>query len=92
MKNLKRMVLTLLMAFAIILPSIVFAETVEVKTGEELKAVLATGGEAKFYLLNNVIYVDNIVDNRRGRKLYPGTILKCSNEEYEIVKDDNQES
>lgn len=47
MKNLKRIVLTLVMAFAIILPSIVFAETVEVKTEEELKAVLATGGEAK---------------------------------------------
>lgn len=47
MKNLKRIVLTLVMAFAIILPSIVFAETVEVKTEEELKAVFATGGEAK---------------------------------------------
>ena len=47
MKNLKRIVLTLVMAFAIIVPSIVFAETVEVKTEEELKAVLATGGEAK---------------------------------------------
>ena len=31
MKNLKRMVLTLVMAFAIILPSIVFAETKEAK-------------------------------------------------------------
>ncbi len=31
MKNLKRIVLTLVMAFAIILPSIVFAETKEVK-------------------------------------------------------------
>ena len=47
MKNLKRIVLTLVMAFAIIVPSIVFAETKEVKTEEELKAVLATGGEAK---------------------------------------------
>lgn len=47
MKNLKRIVLTLVMAFAIILPSIVFAETKEVKTEEELKAVFATGGEAK---------------------------------------------
>ena len=47
MKNLKRIVLTLVMAFAIILPSIVFAETKEVKTQDELKAVLATGGEAK---------------------------------------------
>ncbi len=47
MKNLKRIVLTLVMAFAIILPSIVFAETKEVKKEEELKAVLATGGEAK---------------------------------------------
>ena len=58
----------------------------------KLADIISTGGEAKFYLLNNVIYVDNIVDNRRGRKLYPGTILKYSNEEYEIVKDDNQES
>ena len=58
----------------------------------KLADIISTGGEAKFYLLNNVIYVDNIVDNRRGRKLYPRTILKCSNEEYEIVKDDNQES
>ena len=58
----------------------------------KLADIISTGGEAKFYLLNNVIYVDNIVDNRRGRKLYPGTILKCSNEVYEIVKDDNQES
>ena len=58
----------------------------------KLADIISTGGEAKFYLLNNVIYVDNIVDNRRGRKLYPGTILKCSNAEYEIVKDDNQES
>ena len=51
----------------------------------KLADIISTGGEAKFYLLNNVIYVDNIVDNRRGRKLYPGTILKCSNEEYEIT-------
>ena len=58
----------------------------------KLADIISTGGEAKFYLLNNVIYVDNIVDNRRGRKLYPGTILKCSNEVYEIVKDDNKES
>ena len=47
MKNLKRIVLTLVMVFAIIMPSIVFAETIEVKTEDELKAVLATGGEAK---------------------------------------------
>lgn len=47
MKNLKRIVLTLVMAFAIIMPSIVFAETVEVKTEDELKVVLASGGEAK---------------------------------------------
>ena len=58
----------------------------------KLPDIISTDSEAKFYLLNNVIYVDNIVDNRRGRKLYPGTILKCSNEVYEIVKDDNKES
>lgn len=47
MKNLKRIVLTLIMAFAIILPSIVFAETKEVKTQDELAEVFENGGEAK---------------------------------------------
>ena len=47
MKNLKRIVLTLIMAFAIILPSIVFAETKEVKTEKELAEVFKDGGTAK---------------------------------------------
>lgn len=58
MKNLKRMVLTLVMAFAIILPSIVFAETKEVKTEKELAEVFKDGGTAK--LTENLTLMDNI--------------------------------
>lgn len=47
MKYLKKVVLTLVMVFAIILPSIVFAETVEVKTEKELAEVFKNGGTAK---------------------------------------------
>ena len=59
MKNLKRMVLTLVMAFAIILPSIVFAETKEVKTEDELAEVFKNGGEAK--LMENLTLTSDIL-------------------------------
>ena len=59
MKNLKRIVLTLVMAFAIILPSVVFAETIEVKTEDELAEVFKNGGEAK--LMENLTLTSDIL-------------------------------
>jgi ribosome-associated protein len=34
--------------------------------------VIQNGGETKFFLENNKIYVNNEPENRRGKKLYPG--------------------
>lgn len=47
--------------------------------------LIQTGGEAKFFLSENTILVDGVEDNRRGRKLYPGTKVSCLNQEFEIV-------
>lgn len=51
----------------------------------KLADLISTGGEAKCFLQENIVYVDDVEDNRRGRKLYPGTKVKCLNQEFEIV-------
>ena len=54
--------------------------------GQFLKLVdlINNGGEAKFFLSENQVIINNEEDNRRGRKLYKGDILKTLNKEYQI--------
>lgn len=90
MKNLKRIVLTLVMAFTIILPSIVFAETKEVKTQDELAEVFKNGGEAKLMenltLTSDILLLDgkkvtldlnnhNILTQTKRLKVYKGDLI-----------------
>ena len=44
----------------------------------------SSGGEAKDFILLNKIFINNIEENRRGRKLYKGDLIKISSKEYEI--------
>ncbi len=37
--------------------------------------IVSTGGEAKFYLMENEVLVNGVKENRRGRKLYPGDVV-----------------
>lgn len=58
--------------------------------GQLLKLVnlIGSGGEAKIYLANNVVYVNGEKDTRRGRKIYPGDRVKFGNQEYLIIVDE----
>lgn len=47
--------------------------------------IISSGGEAKFFLSSNEVYVNNELENRRGKKLYVDYIIKISNVEYKIV-------
>ena len=38
----------------------------------KIAGVIDTGGQAKFFLAENVVFVNGEEDNRRGRKLYHG--------------------
>ena len=49
--------------------------------------IIFTGGEAKIFLKENVVYVNGEQENRRGRKLYPGDQVKVNNEIYLIEKE-----
>lgn len=47
--------------------------------------VVSSGSEAKFYLANHKIRVNEELDNRRGRKLRSGDLVKVENVTYEII-------
>ena len=46
--------------------------------------LVSSGGEAKFFLINNKILVNNEEENRRGRKLYKGDVVKILGKTYEL--------
>lgn len=59
--------------------------------GQLLKEIaeIGSGGQAKWYLQEMTVLVDNEIERRRGRKLYPGmTVTLESGEQYQIVEQD----
>lgn len=50
----------------------------------KIAGLVETGGEAKIFLSSHEIRVDSLVDNRRGRKLYPGMTVGVLDQEYLI--------
>lgn len=51
----------------------------------KLSNVINNGGEARFFLQNNVVLVCGEPENRRGRKLRPGDIVSVQEKNYIIV-------
>lgn len=52
----------------------------------KLSNIVSSGGEAKNYLLNNVVFVNGEKENRKGKKLYKGDHIKTQNKDFEICK------
>lgn len=50
----------------------------------KLTDVISSGGQAKFFLQEEDIYVNGSVDRRRGRKLYPGDEIHYGEQVYVI--------
>ena len=50
----------------------------------KMEDFISSGGQAKYYLQENEVFVNNELDNRRGRKLYPGNVVKIENKEFVI--------
>ncbi len=53
--------------------------------GQMLKEenIISSGGQAKWYLRENIIKINNEIDDRRGRKLYPEDIIEV--EDLKII-------
>ena len=50
----------------------------------KIKDYVSSGGETKIFLENEEIYVNDVLENRRGRKLYPNDIIKVYDKTYQI--------
>lgn len=48
--------------------------------------IITNGGEAKSFLSTEKVIVNGEDENRRGRKLYPGYVVKIKNIEYLVDK------
>ncbi len=46
--------------------------------------LISSGGEVKYFLENNVVFVNEIPENRRGKKLFPGDLVKVNGKIFEI--------
>ena len=46
--------------------------------------LISSGGEAKSFLLDANIKINNKADNRRGRKLYKGDLVVINSKQYII--------
>lgn len=57
----------------------------------KLADVISSGGMAKPFLEEYVVYVDNELENRRGKKIYPGSIVEIPGEGTYIVQKGNTE-
>lgn len=57
-------------------------DTPYIKLGALLKfaQIIDNGGDAKSYLLDHIIKVNKINENRRGRKLYPNDEIEIDDE------------
>ncbi|MCR5112819.1 MAG: S4 domain-containing protein YaaA [Acholeplasmatales bacterium] len=50
----------------------------------KIEDIIPSGGAAKFYLAENEVFVNGELEARRGRKLYPGDVIKADNKEFII--------
>ena len=51
----------------------------------KITGLISTGGEAKFFLANNDVYVNKELENRRGRKLYRDDVIEVNQDEFIIM-------
>lgn len=68
---------------------IIKIETEYITLAQFLKIVglIDTGGQAKYFLLENKLLLNNELESRRGKKVYQGDIIKIGKEEF-IIKND----
>lgn len=52
----------------------------------KLADLISSGGEAKFFLGENTVVINDEEDNRRGRKLYEKDIIRINGEVFEICR------
>jgi len=60
--------------------------------GQLLKetGIISTGGQAKWFLQETLVLVNEEADNRRGRKLYPGDTIEVAKNGIFLITTDRE--
>ncbi|MNP37190.1 hypothetical protein D3C76_1306250 [compost metagenome] len=67
---------------------IIHSEFIKLDTFLKLANCVSTGGMAKALIQEGMISVNGEIEDRRGRKLYPGDIVKVTDEgSFEVTKE-----
>lgn len=66
--------------------STIAINTPYIQLGQILKmlGLVNTGGETKAFLLMHVVFVNQVQEQRRGRKLYPGDVILVEKHHVQI--------
>lgn len=58
-----------------------------IKLGQALKlaGLVGSGTEAKFLIQDGLVAVNGEIDDRRGRKLYPGDVFSYDGNDVKVV-------
>ena len=51
----------------------------------KMEDFISSGGEAKYYLMDNFVLINGDEENRRGRKIYPNDIVIIEEQEFKII-------
>lgn len=51
----------------------------------KLKNHISSGGEAKYFLQEQDVFVNGVIERRRGKKLFSKDKIRIADLEYEIV-------
>ncbi len=54
----------------------------------KIESFIGSGGEAKYFLAEEKVYLNGILENRRGKKLYDGDVIEILGEKY-IISNEN---
>jgi S4 domain protein YaaA len=57
-----------------------------IKLGQFLKLVnlISNGGQAKFFLLDHKIKINEILESKRGKKIYPNDVISVDQQVFQI--------
>ncbi len=65
-------------------PIKISTEYIELQMLLKMESIISSGGQAKYFLQENKVLVNNEPETRRGKKLYPGDVIKVLGKEYII--------
>ena len=51
----------------------------------KMENFISSGGEAKYYLMDNYVLVNGEEENIRGRKIYPNDVVIIEDEEFKML-------